>query len=251
MSLLELGPAAWALIVVAFIAGGMVKGVIGMGMPLVVVPSIASFIDPLTGIVMVSVSVITANIWQIRQGGHFAATVRRFWTLIIVMMPVIAGASFILVRLDETIAATTMGVIVILFTLSRAFPITRVAGPEAERWLSPAVGAITGLITGMTGLISPPLTMYLVALRLPKDEFITAIALMLLCGASPLYANLAFHGVMTTEVMIAATLAIVPAWAGVALGGQLRQRISQRTFQTILLTALFLIGLNLLRRGLF
>lgn len=251
MPLLELGPAAWALITIAFIAGGMVKGVIGMGMPLVVVPSVASFIDPLTGIILVSVSVITANIWQIRQGGHFKATVRRFWPLIAVMMPVIAVTSFILVRLDEAIAATTMGVIVIAFTFSRAFPITRAAGPEAERWLSPTVGGVTGLMTGLTGLISPPLTMYLVALRLPKDEYITAIALMLLCGATPLYANLALHGVMTTEVMIAASLAIVPAWAGVALGGQLRKRISQRTFQTILLAALFLIGLNLLRRGLF
>lgn len=251
MSLLELGPPYWALMALAFIAGGTVKGVIGMGMPLVVVPAIASFTEPVVGVALVSVPVVSANLWQFYRSGHIAAPARRFIGLIIPMMVVMWLASRVFIAIDAGVAATIMGAIVIVFTISRRFPIHAQPGPEAERWLGPAVGTVTGLVGGITGLISPPMTMYLVSLRLPREEFIGAIALLLLCGSAPLYANLAIHDILTVEVLVASCIGTLPAWLGVAIGAQLRRRISQGVFEHVLLAALFLIGLNLLRRGLF
>ncbi|MCZ6763858.1 MAG: sulfite exporter TauE/SafE family protein [Alphaproteobacteria bacterium] len=249
MTLLELGPYYWALIALAFVVGGTVKGVIGIGLPLVVVPSIASFTDPVTGVALIAVPVISANIWQIHQAGGLAMAVRRFWSLVLVMMGVIWVASTIFISIDSAVAAGIMGVIVIVFTISRRFPIRGTVPPEAERWASPTVGAVTGLIGGTTGLLSPPLTMYLVALRLPKDEFITAVALLLICAGSPLFINLAAHGILDLEVFAASCIASLPAGAGVLLGTKLRQRISQEFFERALIVALFLIGLNLLRQS--
>ena len=251
MSLLELDPAVWALIALAFFVGGTVKGVIGMGMPLVVVPSLASFMPPTTAISLMIVPVIGANIWQVFHANLFKPTLRRFWTLLVTMAVVIWLASSVLVRVDVATASLLMGIVVIAYPISRLLPIRGETSRQRERWMSPTVGAVTGIVAGTAGLISPPLSIYLASLRLPKDEFVTAIALMLLCGATPLYINLALHDVLNLDVLIASCFSALPAWVGTALGTYGRQRISQRAFERALLGVLFLVGLNLLRRGLF
>jgi uncharacterized membrane protein YfcA len=250
MSIIELGPIVWAFIAFAFLVGGTVKGVIGIGMPLVVVPSVASFVDPLTGIMLISVPVLLTNGWQATHGGYFLPMARRFGSLILVMMVVVSIATLFLVKADASIAAITMGGIIMLYTIIRKFPIKSQPSRETERWLSPLVGVVTGIIVGTTGLLSPPLTIYLATLRLPKEEFVSAIALLLIFGALPLFTNLAIYGVLTFEVLIASCIAVIPGSLGVLLGTKIRARVSQTVFEQVLFVVLFLIGLNLLVRGL-
>ena len=56
------------------------------------------------------------------------------------------------------------------------------------------------------------------------------------------------------SIGLVAAVAIVPtlpAFAGVWAGQKLRRRVNQEVFRKILLLAIFLLGLNLLRRALF
>ena len=89
------------------------------------------------------------------------------------------------------------------------------------------------------------------ALKLPKDMFISTIGVFYLFGITPLYATLVATGVIARDEIIGSVLVCIPLYAGLLFGTWLRGRISQSLFQRTLLISLVLISLNLIRRGLF
>src|SRR6266571_4181877 len=48
---------------------------------------------------------------------------------------------------------------------------------ESEKWLSPIIGLITGMLTGATGVFVFPAVPYLGSLRLEKEELIQSIGI--------------------------------------------------------------------------
>ena len=74
---------------------------------------------------------------------------------------------------------------------------------------------------------------------------------MFLFGTTPLYASLAINGVLNGPAFAVSVAAAMPNIAGIALGARLRGRVSQAAFRRLLVTALFLIALNLIRRSIF
>jgi hypothetical protein len=93
--------------------------------------------------------------------------------------------------------------------------------------------------------------MFLVALRTPKDEFIGTIALVYLLGIIPTGIIYAAEGVLRAEHIVPTLLACVPVFVGMLAGQWIRGRINEETFRKVLLIALVLIGLNMVRQGLF
>jgi hypothetical protein len=58
-------------------------------------------------------------------------------------------------------------------------------------------------------------------------------------------------GVLETRHVVPGLLSLAPVFAGLAIGQWLRARIDQDLFRKVLLGSMVLIGLNLIRRGLF
>ncbi|MHA1570629.1 MAG: sulfite exporter TauE/SafE family protein [Alphaproteobacteria bacterium] len=233
-----------------FFAGGAVKGVLGLGLPLVAVPILASAMDPKIAVAMMSVPVLTSNIWLVFKGGRFVATIARFWPLTLALGVFTLLSAQLFVEIDTATASLILGLAVTAFCVLQVFPITMTVSKSAERWLNPGVGALSGLMGGISNFFGPPLFAYLVALRLQKDAFVAAVTLFFIVGGVPLYGSLAWHGVLTLKVLFASTIATIVVMLGVAFGTRLRRVVQQRTFERILIGVLFLIGLNLMRRGL-
>ena len=59
-------PTVWnvAVVLFAFIAGGTVKGVLGIGIPLVAVPLLVEIMPPATTISLLVIPILAANVWQ-------------------------------------------------------------------------------------------------------------------------------------------------------------------------------------------
>lgn len=245
----DLAPAGLLLAAAAFLCGGAVKGGFGFGLPLVTVPVLAMVMPPPTAISLMLVPVVSANIMQAVQGGYYRSALRRFWTFIITMTIATLVAMQFLATFDARTTSVVLGAVIILFSLyqlwSPAFEVSR----RMEFWLTPFVGLLAGLIGGVTGLFGLPLVVYLVALRLPKDEFVGTVSFWNLFGSLPLFAGLAWHGFLTLPVAAAsgggALISMLGVWAGTLARGHL----PQTAFRRILLGLLALIGANLIRRS--
>jgi uncharacterized membrane protein YfcA len=234
----------------AFFAGGMIKGALGVGLPLIAVPLLATAIDLPTAVALMIVPITSSNLVQSLQGGHVGPAVRRYW---LILIPLVLGALIsaqFLAEIDFRTGALFLGAIVIAFAAVQALPLQISIAPERVRFLNPLMGAIGGLIGGVSNLFGLPLIMYLIALRLPKDEFVATVALFFLTGSVTLYAVLFFNGLLSLEIVGLSAAGAIPMGAGLFIGGRLRSRIEQKTFERLLLVVLFLIGINLVRRGL-
>jgi len=245
----DLAPAAMLLAAAAFLCGGAVKGGFGFGLPLVTIPLLATTMPPPTAISLMFVPVISANLVQAVHGGYYRGALRRFWTFFITMTIATLLAVQFLATVDVKVTSVVLGAIVIVFSIyqlwSPAFEVSR----HAERWLTPIIGILAGLIGGVTGLFGLPLVVYMVALRLPKDEFVGTISFCNLFGSLPLFGGLAWHGYLTLPVAAASGVGALITMLGVWAGTLARAYLPQTVFRRILLGILVLVGANLIRRS--
>jgi uncharacterized membrane protein YfcA len=232
----------------AFFAGGFVKGVVGVGLPLIVVPLLALIVDPRLAIALMLVPILTSNLWQAFAGGGFRAALRRFGPLIASLGVCTFATSYLLVSAKADAVALFLGTLIVLYCVVEMLPVSLTVSPPLERRLTPAVGAVAGLMGGFSSFYGPPLLIYLSALKMPKDEFVTSIALLYFCGGAALYAGLAVQGVYTLESVVLSAAAALPVLLGVVVGQRLRAHVSQRNFERALWIVLFAIGVSLIAK---
>jgi len=70
-------------------------------------------------------------------------------------------------------------------------------------------------------------------------------------GSIPLLAGYILNGTITPAVAIVSTLACIPAFIGMWLGFKLQDAMAPQTFRRVLMAGLFIMALNLLRKGVF
>jgi uncharacterized protein len=248
MSLFE--PNVIAVVALAFLGGGLVKGVLGIGLPLIAVP-IMTFLMPLpTALAVLAVPMITSNLQQLTQAGQLREAVARFrWLLMTIPVGVLLSVQA-LVRVSPHAMNIVIGILLALFVLVALRPDLGSPRRESEAWLSPAVGLGAGLIGGVSSFLGPPVSAYLVALRVPKDLFITVTAAAFLAGGIPLQLSLAAYSVLGWNELIMSLGAVLPVSLGVWLGERLRRRIVQEAFRRAVLTLLAVIAASLIWKGL-
>jgi uncharacterized membrane protein YfcA len=246
-------PTAGNLIYIAavFLLAGVVKGVLGIGMPLVSVPLLATILGPITAMTLLAVPTFAINFAQTVQSGYMKGAFRRFWTAYpLLIIGVIVSVSLFLTRMDRGLLMAIVGVVVILIAISQFLPFAITIPERSERWCTPLVGAVSGLVGGVTSFLGPLMVMYLVALRVDKDQFVGAIALFYMIASVPFYVGLGVSGYLGWPEFWASCGAAVMIWLGVMVGQKLRARASGDLFRRLVLGMLILIGANMIRKGL-
>ncbi len=233
----------------ALLAGGLAKGMLGVGLPMIAVPLLSTFILVPDAVALVYLPVLVTNIWQAFQGGYFRIALGRFWPMLIFIVAGTWLGARMLVTIDPVVLAAILGTIVIAFSLtSLTQPHFRV--PERhELWISLVVGLIAGFLGGLSLFIGPAIIMFLVALHLKKEEFIGSVGLVYTATLIPIGALYVGYGVLREEHTLLALLATVPVLLGMLLGQWVRGRIDQERFRKTLLVMLVVIGLNLIRKA--
>lgn len=241
----------WAAIAV-LLAGGLVKGAIGFALPLIGISGLGSFLPAQTAVAILIAPMVVSNLWQtLRTGfGPAVETTWRFRRLLLVLGPTIVLSAQLLAGLSDAALYMMLGVAVSAFALSQ------LAGWRAEflaRWpVASEVGAalVGGFFGGLAGIWGPPVTLYLLATRVPKAETMRALGVVFGLGSLALIAGQIVSGVFNAQTAPLSLLACVPVLTGMALGFVLHDRIDARLFRKATLVALVLTGLNLLRAGL-
>jgi hypothetical protein len=245
----DLTPYTFVVVLLALSAGGAVKGILGIGLPMVAVSIMATVVPVTSAVAVVFLPMILSNLWQAYAEGYHQVAFRRFWPLLIGLAAGTLIGSQVLVRADPDKVILFLGLVVIGFCASSLFQ-ERFRVPAAwEPWLAPLVGLGAGFVGGFSAFFGPLMVMYLVALKLERDEFVGSVALANFTGAVVLYGSLALMGRLALPDLTASALALVPVLACMEVGRRLRRRIEAEMFRRVLLLALLVMGLNLVRRS--
>ena len=235
----------------ALFMGGAVKGATGIGLPMVAVPSMAVFVDVPTAVAVMTIPMIVSNLWQALHLGWPGTLLQRFWPVLAALTVTLWWSTGLVADADPHFLFATLGVVVILFCILEFVKVRLRIPPRFEALCGFLAGAAGGVIGGFSSAFAPPITLYFVAIDLPKDEFVRAIGVLLFVGSVILSAFFWTRGLLHEGNIGWSILALVPTFGGLLLGQFLRRRIRPDLFRPILLVLLLCIGLNLLRRAFF
>lgn len=246
-----LDPTVVSGIVLAMVVGGLVKGTIGIGLPIASVAILSQFLEVPLVLALVTLPIVATNFWQAVQAGKLVEPLRRFWPMIACLLIFVWLSTKLVVELEPDLLYGLIGLTVAVFTVTSYVKPSRALSSTQERWAGPLAGTLGGFLGGISTIWGPPMTMYFIMIRLPKEEFIRAVGLVWFAGSVPLLLGYIDNGILTPRTAQMSMLAALPAFAGLWLGQRLRNLIPQETFRKVVLLALFVIGLNLIRRALF
>jgi uncharacterized membrane protein YfcA len=235
----------WMLIGATFLLAGLVKGVIGMGLPTVAMGLLALALPPAEAAAILVVPSLVTNLWQLLAGPRFGALARRLWPMMAgVVLGTIAGVG-ILAGNVASLAKIGLGVALVVYALVGLAGIRLSVAARHETWLGPLVGATTGLVTGATGVFVIPAVPYLQAIGLEKDDLIQALGLSFTVSTVALALGLLRVDAWQVDSLWLSLLALIPALVGMQAGTWLRQRIAAATFRRVFFAGLLLLGATL------
>jgi uncharacterized protein len=234
------GEIAWAAF--ALFAGGFVKGIVGIGLPLVATPLLTYGFSLKTAVALMVLPMMTTNLFQAFQGGMFLTSLQRFWPLLATLLVAVSLSTKLLVVLPQQLLCLVVGLVIIVVpSIAQLFPGLRIP-PRWEKPSGAVAGLAAGFIGGISGFYGPLIIVYLVWLRLAEDFFVAAVSLMFFVGAVGLGAGLVGFGVSGTDEVVASGFVCLPCFFGLLLGQKLRVGFSERTFGRLLLVVYYVTG---------
>jgi uncharacterized membrane protein YfcA len=238
-------PTIIIIIILAVLAGGLVKGTLGFGMPMVALPIIAFIIPPTTAMILLCAPIFLTNFLQIkfRQGVSSYRFLPMFLCLIIGL---IIGARLIL-EIDVKTITQIIAVSIIFAALVNCFGIKiKNINKNHENTITSLIGFGSGILGGLSTFYGPPMLAYLVAVDLAKEKFVRTVSTMYFIGSFPLYGSLIYYGFATKEDLIFSLILIIPAFIAQQVGTKIRDKFNQKQFRICILITLIILGFSLL-----
>ena len=244
-------PESLIIVGVTFLIAGVVKGMIGLGLPTVSLALLTATLGLKPAMALLLLPSLVTNVWQGLMGGEFLSITRRLWTLLVSVCVATWLGVHVLATTDTALLSALLGVLLGVYSaLSLVQPRVPSLG-KSEVWLSPMIGGINGILTGMTGSFVVPGVLYLQALALPRDTLIQAMGILFTVSTVALALSLSDHRLLSMELGALSTGAIIPALIGMVLGQKVRQRLSETTFKKVFFALLLVLGVYIVLRSIF
>jgi uncharacterized membrane protein YfcA len=235
----------FAVICVGLALGGFMKGITGVGLPLVAVPVMAGFLGVERAVIIMVIPSVVLNLaqaWVHRKA--FAAVPEIPRVLVGGAIGAAFGGSLLLIASDQSLAlglAAWLVAYVVFRLLHPSFALSELA---RRRW-SPFVGAAAGAMQAATGISAPIVVPYMDALRLRPFEYVFAVCAPFGAFATAHCLLLAGTGSYSGEILLTSVLAVVPAIAVVPVGARCRRYFAPRVFDIVIRMTLLVMAARL------
>ena len=230
-------------IAVVFLLAGLVKGMIGLGLPAVSMGLLTMMISPFQAASLLIVPSMVTNIWQLCAEGQVLRVLQRFWLL---LLGIIIGSIWsIFPRLGQTDfnSEVLLGGMLLLYGL---YGLAAKQIPNLSRYaavLSPLMGYLGGALTVATGVVVIPVVPYLQSLHLQRDDLVQSLGMAFTVSTACLAIFLHQNPVDHLPIdYVWSVMALVPALLGMWLGTRIRYRIAEQKFRKVFFLGLMALG---------
>lgn len=226
------------LVGLTFFFGGLVKGAIGLGLPVVVLAILAPALGLKAALAIFLVPGVVTNIWQALSGPHLGDLARRLWPFLAAAVGGIALGAQVLKDADTALLEALLGGLLIAYSVTSLVAMQLPPPGRRERWMGPLAGGFGGLLFGMAGIFIVPGILYLQTLGMKRDMFVQALGLTFLTISTALAVSLTGVGLVSVAQAALSAAAVAPTALGIWAGVRVRHRISEKGFRR-----LFFVGL--------
>ena len=236
---------------VVFLIAGMVKGSIGMGLPLVSITLLSFYTSPRLAMMLIIVPTLVTNFLQFyRSVDRFNMVLSNKFLLISLFICTFTF-SFFSFSLEQKALSFLLGFIIFIFVVYRwsgFSPSFRIGFDKIVQVVS---GAIIGTAAGFTHVWAPTIAVLLVIRKANKDQFIGLTGLFIFVGSFGLFFTHYFFELLDGWSLIFSSLMIFPSIVGFLIGEKIRSFISEKLFETLLMFFLLIASTNLLYKSEF
>lgn len=232
---------------VALMAGAVVKGATGMGLPLIALPVLTAVFGLQHAVGLMTIPLIVTNVWQVwRFRDEVRAPRLTFMPLFLFAGAVgIAIGTWALTTLPERMLVLALGIILL------SYVVLRVAAPhwslslQMARRFGPLAGIGGGILQGATGISAPIGVTFIHSMNLDRTAHIFAVSAMFLTFSIVQLPSLWIAGVMRAEWLLQGLLALVPILLFMPVGQWASSKLSRTAFDRMILVFLGIIGLKM------
>ncbi len=234
--------------ITVFLLAGLAKGVLGLGLPTVAMALLTLRMMPAEAAALMLVPSLATNLWQVGPLRELATLARRLAPLLAASAIATLASASILAADRSTWPMLLLGGCLVAYGMLGLVR-WRPRAPRHEAPWSIVVGAVTGLATGATGVFVVPVVAWLHTLDLGKDRLVQALALSFTVSTLALAVGLASRDALAPADLARSVLMLPAAFAGMAVGRALRDRLDERRFRMLFLAALVALGAQLVWRS--
>ncbi len=253
-----------------FLAGGIVKGCIGLGLPTISIGLMALWLPLEQAMGILILPTVITNIWQASFGSALFVVVRRLWVLMVGLLVGSLTTAILVVEANITMASGLLGIMLIIYAGLNLSGVRFSVPVKSETTLNPIIGISTGLIAGATAFFVIPVVPYLQSLdfgkaghnlknkpiagtsavneTMMKDALIQSFAVSVLVLTGGMALGLEIRGALPVSILLPGVLGTVTGLIGMIIGRTIRNRLSLEVFRRCILTALVGLGIVMVVR---
>jgi uncharacterized membrane protein YfcA len=225
-----------------FLLAGMIKGVIGLGLPTVSLAVLTVVLGLPQAMALLLVPSFLTNVWQAAVGGNATTILKRIWPFILMATVTVWIGAIALTTIDLSILSALLGLLLITYAVANLAGVRFSIPARHEIWAGTALGTANGILTGMTGSFVVPGVMFLQAIGLPRDTLIQAMGILFTASTIALAVSLGLNGLISPRLGVMSMVAVVPAIAGMVAGQKIRKRLSEVVFRKVFFISLLGLG---------
>ena len=226
--------------------GGVLKGATGVGAPLIAVPALALIFDVPTAIAIFSIPNLLTNALQAWRFWPYQKSKKLVWGFAISGVFGISIGTYFLATLSPYLLQKSLALVVLAFVAFKILNSTWFLSRDIANKLAPIAGFCAGILQGVSGLSAPISLSFLNSMKLERREFIATINVFFTVTALPQIILLIYFDILTVNRSLWSALSLIPVLMFMPLGQYLAQKWSNKIFEQIINSLLFLISIRLL-----
>ncbi len=246
-----IGAISLAIAAFFFAIGGLLKGAIGAGAPVLVIPVLAMLYDVKVAVAVMMVPNLVTNIWQGWQFRHSMLPKKFVFTFALAGGLGAGLGTWVLATLSQSVLSLIVAATVLAYVLFRIVRSNWVLSYTAALKLSIPIGIIAGTLQGATGISAPVSLSFYNAMRLERPVFIASVSIYFIAMTVVQIPVLVSLQIMTIRHFWYGVAALLPILGFMPLGQQLAKKFSKDTFDRALLLLLVCLAFKLVYDAVF
>ena len=233
-------------VALAYLLAGLVKGIIGIGLPTTAITIMTFFISPLIALGLNLIPMTVANIWQFSKADNPKEVIVKYKYFAISLVCCILITSFYAEQIGDDLVRLIFAFAVLSFVCLQVFGFNFKMKPNQDIFWQGGLGTLGGLVGGAASIWAVPVTMYLLMKNVKPKHFVDASGFLITIGCIPVSIGYIATGVFQPNMFVFGALGSVTAVLGFQFGEKLRNKINPKTFKNLLLIFFSLAALKMI-----
>jgi len=238
-------PAGLVYVGFVYVLAGFIKGIIGIGLPTTALALLTVFVTPLEAMAINILPMMATNIYQFWRADDHRQLVRDYGRFALFLCVFLFMASFMAAGLGNNVIRLLIAVSVLVFVANNLSRVRWRIQPRQDDIWQYSMGALSGILGGLTSIWGVPMTIYLVMKQLSPKQFVDATGFLILIGCLPLSVGYFATGILTLQAVLPASAGVAAAFAGFYFGARVRRFVRPERFHKFVLLMFLFMGLKM------